>query len=109
MLCIDLMIHPSIILSIICCIFATLPTSLADSYVLNTNGKQLYKWDGTYLRTTSGKQLYKWDGTYIRTTSGKQLYKWDGTYIRTPSGKQLFKTRGIISIAILIALATGSL
>ncbi|MDB4721296.1 hypothetical protein OAF65_06225 [Verrucomicrobiales bacterium] len=71
------MIHRSIILSIICCIFATLPTSLADSYVLNTNGKQ--------------------------------LYKWDGTYIRTPSGKQLFKTRGIISIAILIALVTGNL
>jgi len=99
----------SFILSIACCIFATLTTSLADSYILATNGKQLYKWDGTYLRSTSGKQLYKWDGTYIRNTSGKQLYKWDGTYLRNASGKQLFKTKGIISIAILIALATGNL
>ncbi|MBT7981777.1 MAG: hypothetical protein HN584_04350 [Akkermansiaceae bacterium] len=97
------------ILSIACCIFAAMPISLADSYVLDTNGKQLYKWDGTYLRSTSGKQLYKWDGTYIRTTSGKQLYKWDGTYLRNTSGKQLFKTKGIINIAILIALATGNL
>ena len=98
-----------VILSIACCIVATLPTSLAGSYILETNGKQLYKWDGTYLRTTSGKRLYKWDGTYIRTISGKQLYKWDGTYIRTISGKQLLKTKGIINIAILIALITGNL
>ncbi|NRB45552.1 MAG: hypothetical protein HRU47_12120, partial [Verrucomicrobiales bacterium] len=47
----------SFILSIACCIFATLTTSLADSYILATNGKQLYKWDGTYLKSTSGKQL----------------------------------------------------
>ena len=99
----------SFTLSLVCCIFSTLQASLADSYVLTTSGKQLYKWDGTYLRTTSGKQLYKWDGTYIRTTSGKQLYKWDGTYLRNTSGKQLFKTRGIINIAIIIALATGNL
>ena len=101
--------HRSFILSFVCFIFATLQTSLADSYVLTTSCKQLYKWDGTYLRTTSGNQLYKLDGTYIRTTSGKQLYKWDGTYLRNTSGKQLFKTKGIISIAVIIALATGTL
>ena len=86
---------------------------LADSYITEPSTcKRLHKWDGEYLmKPNTSERLYKWDGTYIMEPStSKRLYKWDGEYLMTPNtGKRLVKTEGRISVAVLIALATGLL
>ena len=82
-------------------------------YIMNpSTGKRLYKWDGQYIMNPStGKRLYKWDGQYVMNPStGKRLFKYDGRYVSHPStGKRLAEITGTVSVAVVIATATGML
>lgn len=95
----------------------------------SSTGKRLYKWDGTHiLKADTGQRLYKWDGQYLlQASTGKRLYRLDGTNVlqadngkrlfqydtryltRASSGERVLEVKGILPVAILMALATGLL
>ena len=102
-----------ILFAVLCSCIAVSTTSLADFYITApSTGERLLKWDGQYLiKPGTGERLCKWDGTYVtKPGTGERLFKYDGSYLTKPgTGERLTKIDGSIPIAIIVALATGTL